>query len=280
MVFAATFARRSPVPFPLVAGKGPHHRRRRLHRLAPRRAAARRGLGGLGARRPLDGVARQRRAPERPPGVPSRRRVRPLANGRQRAREQVRRRLPPRRGGRRPPDRRAAGAHDRDEPRGLRDRARPLHEASGSACCGVESEVYGDHRDERAADENARRVYGPTTQRRWLYADSKAMDEFLALAYRQERDLDFVIARLLQHGRPRQQGQYGMVVARFVGRRSPASRSSSTATARRRARSATSHDTIRALDGADGGAPHSGEIYNVGSPSSSRSSTSRSACWS
>src|SRR5579864_7004663 len=45
------------------------------------------------------------------------------------------------------------------------------------------SEVYGDHREERPLQESDRRVYGPTTERRWLYAGSKAMDEFLALAY-------------------------------------------------------------------------------------------------
>ena len=45
------------------------------------------------------------------------------------------------------------------------------------------SEVYGDHRTTEPLHENARRVYGPTTQKRWLYADSKAMDEYLALAY-------------------------------------------------------------------------------------------------
>ncbi len=39
------------------------------------------------------------------------------------------------------------------------------------------SEVYGDHREERPLAENDRRVYGPTTEKRWLYADSKAMDE-------------------------------------------------------------------------------------------------------
>ena len=75
------------------------------------------------------------------------------------------------------------------------------------------SEVYGDHRTAEPLHEDARRVYGPTTQKRWLYADSKAMDEYLALAYRQERDLDFVIARLFNTVGPRQSGQYGMVVA-------------------------------------------------------------------
>ena len=58
------------------------------------------------------------------------------------------------------------------------------------------SEVYGDHRDRTPLPEDARRVYGPTTTRRWAYADSKAMDELLALAYHQERGLDVVIARL------------------------------------------------------------------------------------
>jgi UDP-glucose 4-epimerase len=78
------------------------------------------------------------------------------------------------------------------------------------------SEVYGDHRTADPLREDARRVYGPTTQKRWLYADSKAMDEYLALAYRQERNLEFVIARLFNTVGPRQSGQYGMVVARFV----------------------------------------------------------------
>ena len=78
------------------------------------------------------------------------------------------------------------------------------------------SEVYGDHREELPLEESARRVYGPTTQRRWAYADSKAMDEFLALAYHQERDLDCVIVRLFNTVGPRQSGQYGMVVPSFV----------------------------------------------------------------
>jgi UDP-glucose 4-epimerase len=80
------------------------------------------------------------------------------------------------------------------------------------------SEVYGDHRDETPLAEEARRVYGPTTQRRWAYADSKAMDEFLALAHHQQGGLDCIIARLFNTVGPRQSGQYGMVVPRFVER--------------------------------------------------------------
>ena len=55
--------------------------------------------------------------------------------------------------------------------------------------------------------ENDRRIYGPTTEQRWLYADSKAMDEHLALAYHLERGLDCVIVRLFNTVGPRQSGQ-------------------------------------------------------------------------
>jgi UDP-glucose 4-epimerase len=78
------------------------------------------------------------------------------------------------------------------------------------------SEVYGDHRTERPLAETSRRIYGATTQKRWAYADSKAMDEFLALAYHEEFGLDAVIVRLFNTVGPRQTGMYGMVVPRFV----------------------------------------------------------------
>ncbi len=80
------------------------------------------------------------------------------------------------------------------------------------------SEVYGDHREQTPLAEDARRIYGPTTARRWAYADSKAMDEFLALALLEERGLDCVIARLFNTVGPRQSGQYGMVIPRMVER--------------------------------------------------------------
>jgi nucleoside-diphosphate-sugar epimerase len=80
------------------------------------------------------------------------------------------------------------------------------------------SEVYGDHRSEVPLRETARRMYGATTQKRWAYADSKAMDEFLALAYHEEYGLDAVIVRLFNTVGPRQTGMYGMVIPRFVDR--------------------------------------------------------------
>jgi nucleoside-diphosphate-sugar epimerase len=80
------------------------------------------------------------------------------------------------------------------------------------------SEVYGDHRTETPLSETSRRIYGATTQKRWAYADSKAMDEFLALAFHEEHGLDAVIVRLFNTVGPRQTGMYGMVIPRFVER--------------------------------------------------------------
>jgi UDP-glucose 4-epimerase len=78
------------------------------------------------------------------------------------------------------------------------------------------SEVYGDHPEDELLREDASRIYGPTTARRWAYADTKAIDEFLALAWHEERGLHSVIARLFNTVGPRQSGQYGNVVPRFV----------------------------------------------------------------
>jgi len=58
---------------------------------------------------------------------------------------------------------------------------------------------------------------GPSTTGRWSYACSKAIDEFLALAYWKERKLPTVVARLFNTVGPRQTGRYGMVVPKFVG---------------------------------------------------------------
>src|SRR5215470_2619671 len=59
-------------------------------------------------------------------------------------------------------------------------------------------------------------VYGPTTKSRWGYACSKAIDEFLALAYFRSKKLPVTIARLFNTTGPRQTGRYGMVLPRFV----------------------------------------------------------------
>ena len=126
------------------------------------------------------------------------------------------------------------------------------------------SEVYGDHREEVPLAEDARRIYGPTTQKRWAYADSKAMDEFLALAHAHERGLDCVIARLCNTVGPRQSGQYGMVVPRFVAAALAGESLEIHGDGTQTRCFCHVADTIRALQGlmeSDGSA----EIYNVGS---------------
>lgn len=77
------------------------------------------------------------------------------------------------------------------------------------------SEVYGkSDRFPWAEDDDI--VLGPTSVRRWNYAASKMIDEFVALGYHRQHDLDTVVVRLFNVVGPRQTGQYGMVVPRFV----------------------------------------------------------------
>ena len=64
--------------------------------------------------------------------------------------------------------------------------------------------------------EDADLVLGPTFKHRWAYACSKAIDEFLALAYHRERKLPVIVARLFNTVGPRQTGRYGMVIPNFV----------------------------------------------------------------
>jgi len=77
------------------------------------------------------------------------------------------------------------------------------------------SEVYGKLDVERFAETDDL-VLGPTDKSRWCYAASKIIDEHLALAYAREKDLAVTVLRLFNTIGPRQTGQYGMVVPRFV----------------------------------------------------------------
>ncbi|MBN1428968.1 MAG: GDP-mannose 4,6-dehydratase [Anaerolineae bacterium] len=77
------------------------------------------------------------------------------------------------------------------------------------------SEVYGKS-NSAPFTENDDSVLGPTVKNRWSYAATKAVDEFLALAYHKEVGLPVVIFRLFNTVGPRQSGRYGMVIPRFV----------------------------------------------------------------
>jgi len=77
------------------------------------------------------------------------------------------------------------------------------------------SEVYGKNEAD-GLKETDDTIYGATAFSRWLYAATKATDEFMALAYHQERGLPVTAVRLFNTTGPRQTGAYGMVVPRFV----------------------------------------------------------------
>jgi len=77
------------------------------------------------------------------------------------------------------------------------------------------SEVYGKS-NSVPFREDADLVMGPTTRGRWSYACSKALDEFLALAYYHEKSVPVTIVRLFNTVGPRQTGRYGMVLPTFV----------------------------------------------------------------
>jgi UDP-glucose 4-epimerase len=130
------------------------------------------------------------------------------------------------------------------------------------------SEVYGDHREKRPLAESDRRIYGPTTARRWAYADSKAIDEFLALAHHQERNLDCVIARLFNTVGPRQSGRYGMVIPRFVERALLSEPLEVHGDGRQTRCFCHVRDVVRALRGLMETERTTGEIFNVGSTES------------
>lgn len=79
------------------------------------------------------------------------------------------------------------------------------------------SEIYGKNIDgQRKFSEEDDRVLGTTSITRWSYSCTKALDEFLALAYFREKKLPVVIVRFFNTCGPRQTGRYGMVIPRFI----------------------------------------------------------------
>lgn len=77
------------------------------------------------------------------------------------------------------------------------------------------SEIYGKN-EKYPFNEESDRILGPPTKLRWSYSSSKAIDEFLAMAYHKERGLPVVVVRFFNVSGPRQTGSYGMVIPRFV----------------------------------------------------------------
>jgi UDP-glucose 4-epimerase len=126
------------------------------------------------------------------------------------------------------------------------------------------SEVYGKCQKEAFGEEDDLLI-GPPHQSRWSYACSKLMDEFLALAYAKERSLPVIITRLFNTVGPRQTGQYGMVLPRFIA----AARSGQPLRVYGDGQQTRCFcyvsDTVEALVRLQGCAAARGQVFNVGS---------------
>jgi len=126
------------------------------------------------------------------------------------------------------------------------------------------SEVYGK-RDRVPFCEDDDLVMGPTHKSRWSYACSKAIDEFLAIAYWKEKRVPTVIARLFNTVGPRQTGRYGMVIPNFVVQ-ALTGRDITLFGDGTQSRCFTHvYDTVEALVGIAAHPEANGEVYNVGS---------------
>ena len=125
------------------------------------------------------------------------------------------------------------------------------------------SEVYGKS-EQFPFREDADTVMGATTKGRWSYACSKAIDEFLAIAYWKEKKLPTVVARLFNTVGPRQTGQYGMVVPNFV--RQALSGKPITVFGDGKQSRCFTHvaDVVRALIGLMDYDPAYGNVFNIG----------------
>jgi UDP-glucose 4-epimerase len=128
------------------------------------------------------------------------------------------------------------------------------------------SEVYGKS-DQLPFREDGDLVLGATHKGRWSYACSKAIDEFLAIAYWKERRLPTVVCRLFNTVGPRQTGQYGMVIPNFV--RQALSGAPITVYGDGKQSRCFTHvaDVVRALIGLLDNERCYGQVYNIGNTS-------------
>ena len=125
------------------------------------------------------------------------------------------------------------------------------------------SEVYGKS-TQFPFREDGNLVMGATVKGRWAYACSKAIDEFLAIAYWKEKKLPTVVGRLFNTVGPRQTGQYGMVVPTFV-RQALSGKPITVYGDGSQSRCFTHvHDIVRALAGLMEKEQAFGEVYNLG----------------
>lgn len=126
------------------------------------------------------------------------------------------------------------------------------------------SEVYGK-REQIPFREDDDLVMGPTNKGRWSYACSKAIDEFLAIAYWKEKHVPTVIVRLFNTVGPRQTGRYGMVIPNFVAQALTGSDITVFGDGRQSRCFTHVHDAIEAIVRIADHPSANGEVYNIGS---------------
>ena len=126
------------------------------------------------------------------------------------------------------------------------------------------SEVYGKN-EAVPFSEDDDIVLGSTTLSRWSYACSKAIDEFLGLAFYQQYGLGVVIGRFFNTIGPRQTGQYGMVVPRFIQRALRGEPLSIYGTGRQRRCFCFVQDLVDAVISLMNCGEAAGRVYNIGS---------------
>ena len=127
------------------------------------------------------------------------------------------------------------------------------------------SEVYGKS-TRHPFSENDDVVYGPTVKSRWSYACTKAIDEFLALAYSESQKSPVVIVRLFNTTGPRQTGRYGMVLPRFVDQALRGEALTVYGTGSQTRCFADVRDVVRALMRLIDSPRAVGQVFNVGNP--------------
>src|SRR4051812_45354135 len=126
------------------------------------------------------------------------------------------------------------------------------------------SEVYGKSTTFPFAEDNDM-VLGSTNVGRWAYACSKAIDEFLALAYWKERKLPTVVVRLFNTIGPRQTGRYGMVVPRLIRQALAEQPLTVYGTGRQQRCFCHVHDVVQALAEIMETDEAYGQVFNIGS---------------
>ena len=124
------------------------------------------------------------------------------------------------------------------------------------------SEIYG--KAGRKLHEEHDRIMGSSTHRRWAYACTKVLDEFLALAYHYEKGLPVIIARFFNTVGPRQAGQWGMVLPNFVTSAIRGDAIQVFGTGEQLRSFCHVQDTVRAVEGLVGCDEAWGQVFNIG----------------